>query len=78
MDKKVNERILALVEPEYLKRIPIFVRKHATQSTCKLIEQSFPTVYAEFQKETVSVEAENQMKQIVNDIFEERIKKHNL
>lgn len=44
-DKQANKRILALVKPEYMKRIPLFVRKHATGRTCELIAQEHPDLY---------------------------------
>ena len=34
-----NEKIIALVKPEYLNKIPKIFRKHATENTFKLIAQ---------------------------------------
>lgn len=74
-----HEKIIALVKPEYMERIPRLVRGHATKSTCKLIAREFPEAYAEAEKEgELSAEAKEALTKIVNDIFEERMKKHNL
>lgn len=74
-----NEKILELVKPEYIKKIPFFVRKHAMERTCELIEREFPDIYNEAKKEgNLEGEVKEQMSKIVNDIFDERIKKHNL
>lgn len=51
MGKTADERILELVNPEYLKKIPSFVRPRAVGNTCRLIEKEFPEIYAEFGRE---------------------------
>lgn len=43
-----NEKIIALVKPEYLKKIPAIFRKHATEGTCKLIAREHPDLYSAF------------------------------
>ena len=74
-----NERITALVRPEYLKRIPSFIKGHAMKATCGLIARQFPEIYATFSQEAEPGEdATSQMSLIVNDIFKERMAKHNL
>lgn len=74
-----NNRILALVNPDYMKRIPFFIKKHATGKTCELIAREFPDIYEVFSKsEEPDEDAKNQMSKIVNDIFKERMAKHNL
>lgn len=74
-----NERIAALVKPEYLERIPSFIKDHAMKATCKLISKQFPEIYDAFSQEAEpSEDATSQMSLIVNDIFEERMAKHNL
>lgn len=45
-----NEKIITLVKPEYLKKIPAIFRKHATNNTCKLIAKEYPDLYAAFEK----------------------------
>ena len=74
-----NEKIIALVKPEYMERIPRLIRGHATKATCKLIAREFPEAYAEAEKDgELNPEAKEALTKIVNDIFEERMKKHNL
>lgn len=74
-----DERIIELVKPEYLERIPSFVRKHATERLCVLIEKKFPEIYDELSnEEEPDEEAKQKMFLIVNEIFLERLKKHHL
>ena len=40
-----NEKIITLVKPEYLKKIPAIFRKHATNNTCKLIAKKNILIY---------------------------------
>ena len=72
-----NEKIIALIKPEYLNKIPKIFRKHATENTCKLIAREHPDLYKAFEEET-SAEEKEKMKKIVNGIFEERMKKHKM
>ncbi|MFQ8964981.1 MAG: hypothetical protein ACLR6E_01740 [Lactobacillus gasseri] len=74
-----NEKIIALVKPEYLKKIPTIFRKHATEGTCKLIAREHPDLYSAFEKGVEPTEEEKQeMANLVNGIFEERMKKHKM
>lgn len=74
-----NEKIIALVKPEYLNKIPKIFRKHATENTCKLIAKEHPDLYKAFEEEASAEEKEKEeMKKIVNGIFEERMKKHKM
>lgn len=74
-----NEKIIALVKLEYLKKIPAIFRKHATEGTCKLIAREHPDLYSTFEKEVEPTEEEKQeMANLVNGIFEERMKKHKM
>ena len=75
---QVDQKILALVKPEYMKRIPFFVRSHATKSTCQLIAREYPELYKSFESEAISETEQQAMSKIINGIFEERMKKHNL
>ena len=72
-----NEKIIALIKPEYLSKIPKIFRKHATENTCKLIAREHPDLYKAFEEET-SAEEKEEMKKIVNGIYEERMKKHKM
>lgn len=73
----VDEKIIALVKPEYLSKIPALFRKHATESTCKLIAREHPDLYAAFQNEPSESQIE-EMTKLVNGVFEERMEKHHM
>ena len=77
MSKTANEKILALVNPDYIKRIPFFVRGHATGKSCEYIAQKHPELYATFEGEPSAQQVE-EMSKIINELFEQRMKKHNL
>ena len=77
MSKTADEKILALVNPEYMKRIPFFVRSHATGKSCEYIAQKHPELYATFEGEPSAQQVE-EMSKIINELFEQRMKKHNL
>ena len=72
-----DERIIALVKPEYMGMVPSFVRQHATERVCSLIERDYPDEYKEFSaEEAPNPEVMRRMKTIVNDVFMERMDKH--
>ena len=77
MSKTAHEKILALVNPDYIKRIPFFVRGHATGKSCEYIAQKHPELYATFEGEPSAQQVE-EMSKIINELFEQRMKKHNL
>lgn len=72
-----DERIIALVKPEYLDKIPGVFRKHATEATCGLIAREHPDLYAAFEKEPGASDVE-EMTKLVNGIFEQRMGKHHM
>lgn len=72
-----NKRIVALIKPEYINRIPSFVRKHATGKTCGLIAREFPDLYTKFLSEP-NEDDKTKMSELINSIFEERMAKHNM
>lgn len=72
-----NEKILSLVKPEYMKKIPVIFRKHATENTCKLIAEKYPDLYVAFVGEPTAEQTE-EMTKLVNGIFEQRMEKHHL
>lgn len=79
VNDRANDRIVSLVKEDNMKRIPFFIRKHATGKTCELIAREFPDIYEVFSKdEEPDEDTKNQMRKIVNDIFAERMAKHNL
>lgn len=73
-----NEKIIALVKPEYLKKIPKFFRKHATDNTCKLIAREHSELYKAFEDGEPTDSQKQEMSDLVNGIFEERMKKHSM
>ena len=77
MSKTADEKILALVNPDYITRIPFFVRRHATGKSCEYIAQKHPELYATFEGEPSAQQVE-EMSKIINELFEQRMKKHNL
>ena len=77
MSKTADEKILALVNPEYINRIPFFVRGHATGKSCEYIAREYPELYTAFEDEPSTQQVE-EMAKIINELFEQRIKKHNL
>ena len=77
--KVANERILALVPAESVKRIPFFVRRHALSKTFEKIEHEHPELYAVAAQEgPLPDEARSQLSDIVNAIFDQKLKKHSL
>ena len=77
MSKTADEKILALVNPEYIKRIPFFVRGHATGKSCEYIAREYPELYTAFEDEPSTQQVE-EMSKIINELFEQRMKKQNL
>lgn len=79
INQEANKRIIGLVKSEYMERIPFFVRKHATEGTCKLIAKEYPEIY-ELAKseETFTQEAQEKLYTIINEVFEKRMQKHGL
>ena len=77
MSKTADEKTPALVNPEYMKRIPFFVRGHATSKSCEFIAKQYPELYAAFEDEPSAQQVE-EMAKIINELFEQRMKKHNL
>ena len=74
-----EERITALIRPDYVERIPSFVRKHATERSCAMIARDYPEMYAAFSDESEpDEEMKREMARIANDVFVERINKHHV
>ena len=51
-DKETAEKILALVPQDLIKRIPFFVRKHATTRTIKRFQLNTLNLYARSLKQS--------------------------
>jgi hypothetical protein len=72
------ETIESLVDPELMKRIPSFVRGHAVSGTAKLIAREYPELAGKAEAGTLAEADEERLRTIVNDIYQERMKKHNI
>lgn len=62
---------------EWIKKIPFFVRRHATTKTIERIAHEVPDLYAVTKKEVPLPEKE-ELKKIVTEIFEQKMNKHNI
>ncbi len=77
-DKEAADKILALVPEEWIRKIPFFVRKHATTKTIERIAAQYPELYAVAKKPGELPEKEREeLRKIITDIFQEKMKKHN-
>ena len=72
-----DEKIIALVKPEYMEKIPKMFRKHATEGTCGLIAREHPELYSAFEGDPTD-EQKDEMTKIVNEIFEQKMEKHHM
>ena len=78
-DKETAEKILTLVPQDLIKRIPFFVRKHATTRTIKRISIEHPELYAAAQTSGEIPEKEREeLRQIITTIFEQKMNKHSI
>lgn len=76
-DKEAADKILALVPEEWIRKIPFFVRKHATTKTIERIAAQYPELYAVAKKPGELPEKEREeLRKIITDIFQEKMKKH--
>ncbi|MDD5922495.1 MAG: hypothetical protein PUC44_04875 [Eubacteriales bacterium] len=79
VDKKTSDKIMALVPQEWVKKIPFFVRKHAVTKTIEKISREHSDLYAAAERNDEIPEKEREeLRQIVTDIFKERMAKHNI
>ena len=78
-DKETADKIIALIPQDIIKRIPFFVRKHAITRTVKRISIEYPELYAVAEQEGQLPEKEAQeLRQILTDIFQEKMNKHKI
>ena len=77
--RKLLKKILALVPQDLIKRIPFFVRKHATTRTIKRISIEHPELYAAAQTSGEIPEKEREeLRRIITTIFEQKMNKHSI
>jgi hypothetical protein len=78
-DSKAAEKILALVPDGWIKKIPFFVRKHATTKTIERIAKQHPELYAAAKREGDLPQPEKEeLQKIVTGIFQEKMNKHKI
>ena len=78
-DKETTDKILALVPQDWIKKIPFFVRKHATTKTIERIANQYPDLYAVAKKPGELPEKEREeLRGIITGIFKEKMDKHNI
>ena len=69
-DKAAGEKILALLPEGWIKKIPFFVRKHATSKTIERIANERPDLFAIAKLEGDLPEKEREeLRSIITDIF---------
>ena len=74
-DKEAAKKILALVPEAWMKKIPFFVRRHAATKTIEFMSKEYPELFAVAKREG---EIPEELRKIINDIYEDRMKKHNI
>ncbi|MFO3716762.1 hypothetical protein AB9Q04_00165 [Anaerococcus sp. ENR1011] len=78
-DKEASKKILALVPKEWIKKIPFFVRGHATTKSVEKIANEYPDLYEVAKKPGELPEKEREeLQKIITDLFKERMDKHNI
>lgn len=78
-DQETADKILALVPEGWIKKIPFFVRKHATTKTIERIAAQYPELYAAAKKPGEIPEKEREeLRKIITAIFDEKMNKHNI
>lgn len=78
-DKEATKKILALVPKEWIKKIPFFVRGHATTKSVEKIANEYPDLY-EVAKEPGDLpeKEREELQKIITELFKERMDKHNI
>ncbi len=78
-DKEVAKKLLALVPQEWIKRIPFFVRGHATTKTVERVAKQYPELYAVAKRQGDLPEKEREeLRVIMTEVFEEKMNKHKI
>ena len=78
-DKEAGKKLLALVPQEWIKRIPFFVRGHATTKTVERVAKQYPELYAVAKRQGDLPEKEGEeLRKIMTAIFEEKMNKHKI
>ena len=78
-DKEAAKKILALVPKEWIKKIPFFVRGHATTKSVEKIANEYPDLYEVAKQPGELPEKEREeLQKIITHLFKERMDKHNI
>ena len=78
-DKEAAKKLLDLVPQEWIKKIPFFVRGHATTKTVEKVAKEHPELYVIAKKEGPLPEQEKAaLQKIMMGIFEEKMNKHRI
>ena len=78
-DKEAAKKLLALVPQEWIKRIPFFVRGHATTKTVERVAKQYTELCAVAKGQGDLPEKEREeLRKIMTDIFEEKMNKHKI
>ena len=78
-DKEAADKILALVPQDWIKKIPFFVRRHATTKTIERIANQYPALYEVAKKQGELPEKEREeLRKIITDIIKEKMDKHHI
>ncbi len=78
-DRAAADKILALVPDGWIKKIPLFVRRHATTKTVEKIAREHPELYAAAKREGELPEKEKEeLRKIITAIFDEKMNKHKI
>lgn len=78
-DKEASKKILALVPEEWIKKIPFFVRGHATTKAVEKIANEHPDLYEIDKRPGDLPEKEGEeLRQLITDLFQQRMEKHNI
>lgn len=78
-DKEAAKKILDLVPQEWIKKIPFFVRGHATTKTVEKIANEHPDLYAVAkQPGELPAKEREELRAIVTGIFDQKMNKHHM
>ena len=78
-DKEAAKKLLALVPQEWIKRIPFFVRGHATTKTVERVAKQYPELYAIAKRQgDLPEKKREELRKIMTGIFEEKMNKHKI
>ena len=78
-DKEAAKKLLALVPQEWIKRIPFFVRGHATTKTVERVAKQYPELYAVAKRQgDIPKKESEELRKIMTGIFEEKMNRHKI